>query len=558
MAADILEILIEANLAAAAAVLLVLAVRKPARQAFGARVGYALWLAAPLAVGASLLPPRIIVLSNIAPTALADIASVPVLASPVIAPVASTAPFMDGGALLIALWLAGAGISLGLLAWSQSRFMKSLGGVVPEGRFLRARASGSGPAVVGALFPKIVLPSDFETRYDAGEQKVVLAHEAAHLAAGDALVNAAIALAQCLFWFNPLIHLAARIVRVDQELACDAAVLSAYPQMRRSYGQALLKTQIAAAPLPLGCYWPAGASNPLKERIAMLKSSPPSRLRRLCGGVGVLALCLGAGVAAWAAQPATISLQATPAIETATPAKPLVERDLNIAEHHPAALATSLVERELNITDHPVAVDISRPLAASTRSFAISPTAARAETVGSDAGNTYQRIDADPAPERLYALRVTMPDGAQKMVTTGQSPLGTIAVEETDAYRAAVKVYAAAKQEEAARLARGASPQPFTPELETALKTMSDFRLEVSTQQRAAFEARNQPIRVTSPGGPRGVRTFTYWVPKNLTAQGKANGLRTLDSFITSAKSSPLRESSIRAREILAARPTTG
>src|SRR6185503_20979525 len=99
-------------------------------------------------------------------------------------------------------------------------------------------------AVVGALDPHVVVPSDFEARFDAEERVLVLAHEWAHLRRQDARVNALVALLQCAFWFNPLVHLAARAIRMDQELACDAAVIAQFPEARRRYAEAMLKTQV--------------------------------------------------------------------------------------------------------------------------------------------------------------------------------------------------------------------------------------------------------------------------------------------------------------------------
>jgi beta-lactamase regulating signal transducer with metallopeptidase domain len=92
-------------------------------------------------------------------------------------------------------------------------------------------------------------------------------------------------------------------MRVDQELACDATVIEARPALRRSYGEALLKTQLSACVPPVGCTWPSRAPHPLKERIAMLKSPPPTRRRRLVGAALLAGLALGGGYAAWAAQP---------------------------------------------------------------------------------------------------------------------------------------------------------------------------------------------------------------------------------------------------------------
>src|SRR5258705_297126 len=102
-----------------------------------------------------------------------------------------------------------------------------------------------------------------------------------HLPRHDSRVNAALALARCVNWFNPMLHLAAHLIRIDQELACDAAVVAALPGARKSYAQAMLKAQLAARPLPLGCYWPAPSAHPLAQRIRLLAARAPGvwRLR---------------------------------------------------------------------------------------------------------------------------------------------------------------------------------------------------------------------------------------------------------------------------------------
>ena len=50
-------------------------------------------------------------------------------------------------------------------------------------------------------------------------------------------------------WFNPLIHLAAHLIRIDQEIACDETVVARHPGDRKAYAQALLKAQAAPAPV---------------------------------------------------------------------------------------------------------------------------------------------------------------------------------------------------------------------------------------------------------------------------------------------------------------------
>jgi bla regulator protein blaR1 len=112
---------------------------------------------------------------------------------------------------------------------------------------------------------------------------------------------------RCVFWFNPLVHVAAHLHRLDQEFACDAMVMARHPSERRRYGEAMLKAQLAGVPLPVGCHW--SNHHPLKERIAMLKQPLPSRARRVVASAFVVLSVAASMMAAWAAQPASTSPQ---------------------------------------------------------------------------------------------------------------------------------------------------------------------------------------------------------------------------------------------------------
>lgn len=308
MASDVLIVLLKLNLAGAAATLLVLALRAPIRRVFGARVAYALWIALPVAALAVMLPARTTPIEMTATVATTLAPSAPAAtpaAEAAAAPAFGETPF-DLSPVVLAVWLAGVIAAIALLVSRQRAFIASLGRLSREQgapRALRAEAHGIGPALIGALFPKLILPHDFETRFDAVERDVVLAHEDVHLRGRDPLINACLALAQCLNWFNPLLHVAAHKFRIDQELACDAAVIARFPSERRRYAEAMLKTQLAPARLPLGCYWPARGEHPLKQRILMLKRDLPSEFRAAWGTLAALVLAASAGAAAWSAQP---------------------------------------------------------------------------------------------------------------------------------------------------------------------------------------------------------------------------------------------------------------
>ncbi|WP_426688962.1 M56 family metallopeptidase [Rhodanobacter ginsengiterrae] len=290
-------------LAFTAAALLVAALRRPCRRLFGTERAFQLWLLPPLAMVASQLPH-------------AAVASVVVL-SPVVSAITSMATALpahaagsavtDWRAWVVLLWLLGSMLSLLLAALAQARYRARLRGathvidVHSRWPMLRAPGSDIGPALVGAWRSRIVLPADFECRYDATEQMLILAHETIHANRRDGWWCLLAQLVAAMFWFHPLAWWALAALRHDQELACDAAVLRAYGTQRRSYANAMLKTQSAAFALPVGCPW--SPRHPITERIAMLKLQQPDLFHRRAGGALVAFLAIGVAGAVYATTP---------------------------------------------------------------------------------------------------------------------------------------------------------------------------------------------------------------------------------------------------------------
>lgn len=294
--AELLVTLVEATLATSGALMLVLALRRRLRAAFGARVAYAAWWLVPAALVAVLLPAA--VQAPVAP-GVAPVVAAPVVA---VAPVVVAAP-ADLSPWWLAAWVLGVIVLLLAMVRLQHRFRCALGPVRERADGLHEADTVAGlPAAMGLVRPRIVVPADFEQRYDADERELMHAHERMHIRAGDLHSNALASALRCAFWFNPLVHVAWFAFRHDQELACDQRVITRYPHARRRYGEAMFKTQLAANPLPLACHW--GFGHPLKERIAMLTRPVPSRARRAGGALLMTLLALGVGFAAWSAQPA--------------------------------------------------------------------------------------------------------------------------------------------------------------------------------------------------------------------------------------------------------------
>lgn len=252
-AAALATAFVQINLVGAAAILAVALLRIPARRAFGPAQAYHLWLVPPLAAAIALV---------------VHLARKP--ADPAIFGIDS-----DLLVLGAAVWSVGAAAVALLFAVSQAKFLRQV------------RAGLAGPAVVGLISPRIVMPAD-DAGYTEAERELIRAHEREHVARKDPRGVAFVALWQVLAWFNPAIHLAAALIRLDQELACDAAVVMTRPGCRALYARTLLKTQLAATPLPLGCYWPARGRHPLEVRIEALKRER-TELPRTPGGVVVAA-----------------------------------------------------------------------------------------------------------------------------------------------------------------------------------------------------------------------------------------------------------------------------
>lgn len=94
------------------------------------------------------------------------------------------------------------------------------------------------PMLAGLFHPVVLLPWDGPE--DDGLDYALL-HELIHLRRRDIWLKTLCLWVRCLYWFNPLAHLMARLLDRDMELACDEGVLACLPEGEYgAYGRTIL------------------------------------------------------------------------------------------------------------------------------------------------------------------------------------------------------------------------------------------------------------------------------------------------------------------------------
>ena len=98
------------------------------------------------------------------------------------------------------------------------------------------------PMLFGFIAPKILLPFSFKSTFSSAQQALVLEHENVHRKHYDHLLNTIALTVAILFWFNPLVWFALKSFRINQELACDNAVLKNKTENEKlTYAKALVQ-----------------------------------------------------------------------------------------------------------------------------------------------------------------------------------------------------------------------------------------------------------------------------------------------------------------------------
>jgi len=196
------------------------------------------------------------------------------------------------------------------------------------------------PVTWGWWQPVILLPAEAD-EWSPERRRVVLLHELAHVKRWDCLTQMIARLACAVYWFNPLVWMAARRMCVERERACDDLVLNR-GCLASDYAAHLVEIARSFRRVPQVAAIAMARSSHLEGRIAGIvdasldRRAPHAWLLALCGTV-VLGL-----VAAIAAQKPEPDI---PSFSTAPSAPPWFDERLRAFVAAKAAQAHLLAEQ---------------------------------------------------------------------------------------------------------------------------------------------------------------------------------------------------------------------
>ena len=184
----------------------------------------------------------------------------------------------------------------------------------------------STPLTAGIANPFIVLPAG-SSEWNDEHRQIVLRHELSHIARGDAFICVLSGIACAIYWFNPLVWVAARKLRSEQEHACDDRVIT-LGTPAAVYATHLLEVARSARSIGMSSFVSVAMARPsqLEGRLlAVLNDRRRSALTRARGAGAILIACLTfiaiAAIRPTRAESAiVVASQAAPVVVTAEPA----------------------------------------------------------------------------------------------------------------------------------------------------------------------------------------------------------------------------------------------
>jgi bla regulator protein BlaR1 len=276
------------------------------------------------------------------------------------------------------------------------------------------------PQVAGVWRPTVLLPEGFASRVTPDEWRMALGHELMHLRRRDLLLGWVPAIAERLFFFHPLAHLASEQYLLAREAACDAAVVHALNVEAHDYGRMLVRLGVSRATPGFAVSGASPTSSLLRRRLEMLQhvttSTGTSRAYwiLLAAALVVIPFHLTARAAE------TSRVEAPPPVVVAAPEQPLVTSSLATIERIETAASpsdTRAVRKTSQVDAAPRAAAAAPPAQTQT------PTAA----------------DSEPLEDLLKQLKASARAGD----TSDQQPLAADLARLQEQLRAAIEAQVA-------------------------------------------------------------------------------------------------------------------
>jgi beta-lactamase regulating signal transducer with metallopeptidase domain len=134
------------------------------------------------------------------------------------------------------------------------------------------------PLTVGWLKPVIFIPLSIMNRLSPTEVAAILAHELAHIAHRDYLLNCVQALVEAVFYYHPTVWWLSAVIRTEREMRCDAIAISLCNDDKIGYAKTLVRlqehAQQASQPTPQLALAFGKRESSLSRRVKHLFLSP--------------------------------------------------------------------------------------------------------------------------------------------------------------------------------------------------------------------------------------------------------------------------------------------
>ncbi len=161
------------------------------------------------------------------------------------------------------------------------------------------------PAVIGCVKPVVLLPARLFTGLSDAQIEALFAHELAHIARHDYLVNIAQTIVESLLFYHPAVWWVSRGIRVEREYCCDDLAVAA-TQNGLAYAHALTALESWRGAQPqLGVSTLGGSLMSRIQRLVGLQPENPRRALRPAHAIAGLFMVgtLGASALAFASLP---------------------------------------------------------------------------------------------------------------------------------------------------------------------------------------------------------------------------------------------------------------